>query len=384
MNISVIGAGVQGSAILSTLRRIDEVSRIDCADLNMARVRRVKSRLKDDRIRCSSVDAGNLHSLLKVLRGADIVINATLPRFNRKIMEAALRCGAHYIDLASDDPLGELELKDRWVDAGLTAAITQGGPFTLNAPVKAVAESLDVVHVIRLRHGWRRTENQPIPVWSPSWCPEVAISEWESDPTIYRNGVYERAQPFSGMEDYSFPEPLGKLTVCHVDYEPVYTLPRFVGKGLSYVDCKIPPDLIAGSLIKMGLASRKAVKVKGVKVAPRDLLMAILPHPADIYEINSIHPNVHVCYLGEVEGERGGVRILHKVYRSTSASENVEKYGVRWADVSVPVAAVTLMLIKGEIEPGVYPPEGLPPIFLKNLADWGFEFQHVEYDIRER
>ncbi|MEM2107251.1 MAG: saccharopine dehydrogenase NADP-binding domain-containing protein [Candidatus Bathyarchaeia archaeon] len=382
MNISLIGVGVQGSAILSTLRGIYEISRIDCADLNIARARRVKSRLKDDRIRCLRVDASNLHSLLKVLKRADIVINATLPKFNRKIMEAALKCGAHYIDLASDDPLGELELKDRWVDAGLTAAITQGGPFTLNAPVRAVAESMDVVREIRLRHGWRRADSEPVPVWSPSWCPEVALSEWESSPVIYRGGVYEKAPTFSGMEDYHFPGPLGQLTVCHVDYEPVYTLPRFIDKGLNYVDCKIPPDLIAGSLIKMGLASRKTVKVKGVKVAPRDLLLTLLPHPADIYEIGNPYPNVHLCYLGEIEGERKGVRILHKVYRLTSASENVEKYGVRWADVSVPVAVVTLMLISGEIEPGIYPPEGLPQQFLKNLADWGFEFQNVEYNIQ--
>ncbi|MGQ9544144.1 MAG: saccharopine dehydrogenase family protein, partial [Candidatus Bathyarchaeia archaeon] len=328
MNISIVGLGVQGSAILSVLTRVMDISGIVCADIRMARARRAVERLKDGRVKCVKVDANNLHDLLKVAKDSDVVINATLPNFNLKIMEAALKCGAHYVDLASDDPIGQLELGERWVQAGLTAAITQGGPFTLNGPIRSVAESLDRIYEIRLRHGWRRLGDGQIPVWAPSWCPEVSLSEWESNPTIYRNGEYERVQPFSGMEEYPFPEPLGRLAVCHVDYEPVYTLPKFIDKCLQYVDCKIPPDVAAGTLIKMGLASKKPIRVKGVRVVPRELLMTLIPQPADLDESSIASPDVQVCYLGEVEGEKDGEKQTHKVYRVTSAIENIKSYGV--------------------------------------------------------
>jgi saccharopine dehydrogenase (NAD+, L-lysine-forming) len=290
-------------------------------------------------------------------------------------MDAALNVGARYVDLASDDPLEQLKLKRRWEQAGLTAVITQGGPFVTNAFVASVADIFDRVDEIRLRHGWRRLgEEQRLPSWSHSWSPEVALSEWESEPVVYKDGEYERRPTFSGMEEYGFPDPVGPLTLCLVDYEPVYTLPHFISVG--YVDCKIPPDLVAGTLIKMGLASREPVEVKGLKVIPREVLMALTPQPAD-QDSPATNSDVLLCYLAEVAGEKNCEKEAHLVYRSSSASQNLAKYGVRWADVAVPAVVTTLMLAEGEVEPGVFPPEGLPPLFLKRLAEWAFTFEHT-------
>lgn len=377
MKVSIIGVGVQGSAIASVLTQVKEVSEIVCADANPTRTKRVAEKLNDDRLRIRVADANNLSDLTGVIKGSDVVVNATLPQFNLRLMDAALKSRVHYVDLASDDPLEQLELESRWKEAALTAVITQGGPFVVNAVVKSAADDLDRVGEIRLRHGWKDLgEREVIQAWSPFWSPEVALSEWESKPVVYRNGQYQRMPTFSGMKEYRFPDPLGPLTVCSVDYEPVYTLPRFVDKGVRYVDCKIPPDLMAGALIKMGYASREPLEVKGAKIAPRDVLMALTPQPADHDDHLERNSDVLLCYLGEVEGEKAGERLVHIAYRSFSASENLRRYGVCWADVAVPTVVTALMLAKGSVEPGVVPPEGLPPSFLSELAKWGMSFQH--------
>lgn len=378
MKVSVIGVGVQGSSITYVLTRIKEVSEIICADANSIRTKRLAEKLSDDKVHTCIVDASNLSELTGVIKGTDVVINATLPQYNLTVMDAALKSGVHYVDLASNDPVEQLELTKRWKEAGLAAVITQGGPFVVNAAVKSAADDLDRVDEIRLRHGWKKLgENELVQTWSHSWSPEVALSEWEGKPVVYRNGEHERMPTFSGMEEYGFPDPLGPLTVCSVDYEPVYTLPRFVDKGVRYVDCKIPPDLMAGALIKMGLASRSPIEVKGVRIAPRDVLMALTPQPADENDRPEGNSDVLLCYLGEVEGEKAGERLVHIVYRSSSALENLRRYGVRWADVAVPTVVTALILAKGDVEPGIVPPEGLPPFFLTELAGWGMSFQHI-------
>ena len=104
MKISVIGTGVQGSAIASILAKTPDVSEIVCSDINLARTKRVVENLRSDKVSAQRVDASNVDDLLRVLKGSDAVINATLPRFNLNIMSAALKSRANYVDLATDVP----------------------------------------------------------------------------------------------------------------------------------------------------------------------------------------------------------------------------------------------------------------------------------------
>jgi saccharopine dehydrogenase (NAD+, L-lysine-forming) len=395
VRISIIGTGVQGSAIALILTRFPEISEIICSDINYARARRVAQKLGNVRVRPEKVDAGDKRNLLKVLKGSDVVINATLPKFNRRIMNSALESGAHYVALASDDPLGELELARGWVKAGLTAVIYQGGPFVMNVLVKRVAQELDLVEEIRLRFGWKRLRGwETILGWSPPWSPEVALSEWLSEPVIYEDGVLKHLPIFSGIEDYAFPDPMGKTEVCFVDYEPVYTLPRFIEKGVRYVDCKIPPDRMAGALIRMGFASEKPIKVGNVEVVPKDVLLALTPQPADVYieplakprdgERSALEGDALICYLAEIRGEKDAKTATRTFYRISSFLELFNRYGTPWAEVAVPASLTATMLAGGEIEAkGAIPPEGLDPEkFLKRLAEWGITFKEKSVQAR--
>jgi len=136
MKISIIGAGVQGSTIAFFLAKNPEVTQIVCSDVSSDRAQRLAKKLRSDKISAEKVDAANIDELLKVTKGVDVVMNATLPKYNLKIMDAALKSGADYVDFAADVPvrvsiLRELELSHKWKDAGLTAVINQGGPFVM-------------------------------------------------------------------------------------------------------------------------------------------------------------------------------------------------------------------------------------------------------------
>lgn len=387
MKISVIGTGVQGSAIASILAKTPDVSEIVCSDINLGRTKRVVKNIRSDKVYAQRVDASSVDDLLRVIKGSDAVINATLPRFNLNIMEAVLKSGAYYVDLATDVPEillpKEFALSAEWEKAGLTAVINQGGPFVMNVFARYVADQLDRVDEIRLRFGWKSPQSEElVPTWSPIWCPEIALMEWASEPAIYENGKFKRVPTFSGIEEYPFPDPVGPLTLCFIDYEPVWTLPRFMGKGVKYVDCKVPPDIMAGALIKMGFASGEPIEVRGVKIAPRDVLLAITPPPSEVDYSRLIlesEEDMLGCYLVEVKGERAGQKLVHTVYTTTSAREAIKKYGTSWARVAVPAVVTAIILARGEVKrKGVIPPEGLEPKpFIAKLAEWGMTFQET-------
>jgi saccharopine dehydrogenase (NAD+, L-lysine-forming) len=393
MKICIIGAGVQGSTIAFFLTKNPEVSQIVCSDVSLDRVQRLAKKLRSNKISTEKVDAANVDELLKVTKGADVVINATLPRYNLKIMDAALKSSAHYVDFASDAPvkvsvLRALELTPKWKDAGLTAVINQAGPFVMDVLVRYAADRLDKVDSIRLRFGWKVIPERKgvIPVWEPRWSPEVALEEWAPDPIIFEKGKYKEVPRFSGIEDYVFPEPVGPITLSFIEYEPVFTLPRFIGKGVKYVDCKITLDFLVATLIKMGFANDKPIDVKSVKVAPKDVLLAMVPPPVETKDkVETGEIDFLGCYLAEVNGEKANEKITYTMYRSLRGSEVYRKFGAVWSDVAIPAVVTATMLAKGEIKiKGVIPPEGLEPKpFLARLAEKGVTFQErVTREIR--
>jgi saccharopine dehydrogenase (NAD+, L-lysine-forming) len=389
LKVSVVGSGAQGSAIALILSKNPAVSEIISADINLNASKKAAEKTKSDRVSAKKVDASSVDDLVRVVDGSDTVVNATLPRFNPNIMEAALRSGTNYVDLAGYGSIKDtipkvLGLNDKFKDAGLTAVIHQGGPFTTNAAVKYVADKLDRVDDIRMRYATDKYVpiKEFIPTWAPSWSPETALSEWVPPAAIYEDGRWKYVPPFSGVEDYLFPEPVGPATVCNIDYEPTHTLPRFI-KGVKYVDYKIRPDRMAGSLIKIGFGSDKPVDVKDVKVAPIDVLLALVP-PAVETQLQ-IREKVYGCSLAEVKGEKAGKKITYTVFRIFNLSEDYERWGTKWAGVAVPAALTATMLAKGEIKTkGVVPPEGLDPeLFLARLAEMGWIYhERITREIR--
>jgi len=385
MKISVIGAGVQGSAIAFFLAENADVSEVVCSDISLDRAKRLVKNLGSSKVFAQRADASNVSSLAEVLKGSDVVINASLPRFNLNVMDAALRSEAHYVDLAAHTPVRtyiqkELRLDSKWKEAKLTAVINQGGPFIMDVLVRYAADRLDTVDAIRLRFGWRPVtkEKEVIPVWTPTWSPEVAITEWSANPVVYENGKFKEKPQFSGVEDYPFPDPVGPITLCFIEYEPVFTLPRFIGKGVKYVDCKISLEPKVAALHKMGLASDRPINVKGTRIAPLDVLLAVLTPPVEAKDrIAAGELDFVACYIAEVSGKKAGEKITYTMYRTYSLRETYEKTGATWAEVAIPATITATMLANKEIKAtGVVPPEALEPKpLLKKLAQMGITFK---------
>ena len=396
MKICIIGAGAQGSVIARILAEDPEIDKVVLTDIDPQLLQRVAKRIDSGKLSTQRVDAGNLDDLAKVLKGADVAVNATLPNYNLPIFHSALKNGANYMDFAEDWPLREkfleqLETSDKWKKAGLTAVKHQGiTPGVTNVLAKYAADQLDKVEEIRIRTAWRdpSEEEELVPTWSPGWSVETAILEWTADPIVYENGEYKTYPPFSGFETHPFPEPLGPATVCWVEHEELVTLPNFIGKGLKYVDIKMSPDIIAGILINIGLAGTDLIEVKGAKVKPLDVLLKLAkPAIEETEERNKAFEDqtakLQSCLAVQVKGEKAGKKVEEYVCLNVSESdvrEWLQRYGTTNGWVPIPAVATAKMLAKGEIQiKGVIAPECLEPEpFLSKLTEMGMgTFQRI-------
>jgi len=396
MKICVIGAGAQGSVTAKILVEDPEIDTVVLSDIDTQLLQRVAKRIDSNKLTIERVDASNLDDLARVLKGADVAINATPPKYNLNIFHAALKSGANYIDFAEEWPLREkflqqLGTSDEWKKAGLTAVKHQGiTPGITNVLARYAADQLDKVEEIHIKSWWEPEKEEIVPSWNPGWSVETALLEWTADPIVYENGEYKRYAPFSGVENHAFPEPVGSRTLCWVEHEEIVTLPQFIGKGVKYVDIKMSPDIIAGILIKMGFAGTEPVEVKGVKVKPLDVVVKLTkPAIEEIEEMDRvlvdeiIEAEVYSCAAVQVIGEKAGERVEEYVYLNTSGADVLEwlrRYGTMNGFVPIPAAATAKMLAEGEIKvKGVIAPECLEPKpLMRRLTEMGMgTFQEI-------
>jgi lysine 6-dehydrogenase len=147
--VALGGAGSMGAAAVRVLAGAPQVTDLVVADLHLDRARALATEVGAP-ARPARVDLTDSAELDALLAGAQLVVNTTGPyyRFGVAVLDAALRAGAHYVDIC-DDPaptLALLALDDRARAAGLTALVGMGAsPGVSNLLARIAADHLDVV-----------------------------------------------------------------------------------------------------------------------------------------------------------------------------------------------------------------------------------------------
>ncbi len=390
--VLIVGAGAQGGPCASILARDRDVSEVVLGDINLDLANKVKDKIKSDKITATKIDAGKVEELERAANGVDAVINLTLLKFNVNIMRAALNNRVHYVDTAFWDPLvtqmtghKPLELNDEFKKAGLTALIGCGAtPGVSNVLVKYACNKLDQVDSICIRCSGKifKKPKDIISAWDPGWSPRTAICDYAEQPIVLEDGEYKRYPPFSGREEYDF-DPFGKVLLSYHAHEEAAMLPRFIGKGVKYVDFKYPVDVQAGNLIELGFANDKAIDVKGAKVSPLDVLTKLVRSPVNAFftedETVKLPVDFAKIMLIKVKGVKSGedmeyiISYRYNLFATTEEMLEVyKKFGTINIYVALPAIVGAKMCMGGFAEKGVIGPECLDPIkFLKMMADMG-------------
>jgi saccharopine dehydrogenase-like NADP-dependent oxidoreductase len=389
----IVGAGAQGNVLCGVLSRADDVDMILLGDTDVDRANEVAQFARSSKIKVERIDASNAREMEKVIREGrfDLVVNATVPIFNRQILEAACSAKTNYLDMASCEMLEkegfiveQLEYAKDFEGAGRKAFILMGSDAGLvNVMAKEAADELDEIEYIGIKDYGIVECDEPVALWSMATylmdCAEPAVY-WE-------DGEYKWAPIFSGEEEYYFPEPLdvtGKVYYHHHE-EPV-TIPQFIGKPVKYCDFKMgePGSEMWRFLIEgLGLMDAELVEVKGGRVSPRDILFQKIPptpSPKKLIELIKDRRIMSRLQLAvDVKGRKGDRKLHYKMWtESPDVIQACEKIpgasDVSWM-TSVPASIASLMVLRGQVNhTGVFPAEVLDKkeraIFFKELKKW--------------
>ena len=392
MKVLIVGTGGVGESMAAIAARRDPnkgwLEKMVMADYDLAKAQAISKRLGEDRFPAEKVDASNPDEVaaLATKHGVDIICNLVAPEFNPQLLQAALKAKTHYLDTAMTvsephpegliGPTGvmlgdkEFPLSPEFDKIGKVAFAGFGvEPGMADYFARYAADHLfDEIEEIGIRDG----SNLEIPgakgisfgfsIWTTiEECTQPAIV-WEKDKGWYT------IEPFAELEPFFLPEGIGTVEIAHVEHEEVVSLGRSAhllkgNKKATFKYALGDEFMSAIDIFKSTNMDKKTpIKVKGVEVAPRDVIAAAAPDPNEIGK----------KYVGQtaagtwVRGKKDGMVREVYLYQVADNAECVGKYGTQVVTAQTAFTPViTLELIatgkligqNGNPESGVHVPE---------------------------
>jgi len=385
VRVLVVGTGGVGSAVAPIAARRDFFERIVFSDLDPARPQAVVDRLGDDRFGAAQLDASDAAAIAALARAekCDAILNAADPRFNPPIFQAAFDAGCTYLDMAmtlSDregTKLGDLQFAQEaaWRERGLLALVGIGvEPGLSDVFARYAADHLfSEIDEVGVRDGADLVVDGY--AFAPTFSIWTTIEECLNPPVIWERGRgWYTTEPFSEPEVFDFPEGIGPIECVNVEHEEVLLVPRWIdcnrvtfkyGLGEEFIE-------VLKTLNKLNLDSTDPVTVRGMQVAPRDVVAAALPDPARLGD--RMHGRTCAGTYVTGKGKDGQPKATY-LYHVVSNEETMARDGAQavvWQTAINPVVALELLASGTWSGAGVLGPEAFDAVpFLDLLGDYG-------------
>jgi saccharopine dehydrogenase-like NADP-dependent oxidoreductase len=419
MRILMIGAGGVGDAAAKIAVERDFFEAWVVADYDLARAERtveavLARRPGESRFTAAQVDAGSTEAVTALARqvGATHVFNAVDPRFVMPIFDGALAAGADYLDMAmslssrhASEPYAKVGTKlgdaqfaqaEAWDGAGRLALLGMGVEPGLSDVFARYAQDHLFSHIDEL--GTRDGANLVIrdedgnEVFAPGFSMWTIIEECLNPPVVFEraragepDGGWYTLPAFSEPEVFDFPEGIGPVECVHVEHEEVLLMPRWLDAEKVTFKYGLGEEMIGilKTLHALGLDRTDPVPVKGVSVAPRDVVAAVLPDPASVGPRMEGKTCAGVWVTGTGKDGRPRRTYLYHVSDNADTMRDYDAQCVVWQTAVNPVVALELLSTGAWKGTGVLGPEAFDAVpFLELLqaskpagygSPWGME-----------
>ena len=415
MRILLVGAGGVGNAIakIAAERNFFEVMVVSDYDVSRAEavvewIRRRHGEEIAAKFLVSKIDASSAENVTDVARefGITHILNAVEPKFVPTIFAGAFTAEANYMDMAmslsephESDPehlpgikLGDQQyaVNEQWERSGRLALVGMGvEPGLSNVFARYAADYLfSEIDEISVKDGGNLVvrDDEGNEIFAPSFSIWTTIEECLNPPLMWENGKGWFTTPaFSEPEIFDFPEGIGSVECVNVEHEEVAMLPRTIKANKFSFKYGLGGDFInvLKTLHLLGLDRTKPVRVRSaqgpVDVAPRDVVVSVLPDPASIGDRMTGKTCAGVLVTGKDSDGKQRATYLYHVADNAWSMEHFEAQAVVWQTAFNPLIALELLATGVWQGQGVVGPEEFDPKPFLDLmsASTGYQQQWV-------
>ena len=282
MRMLVLGAGLQGSACAYDLLQNPEVSQVRLADLRFDHLPEFLKPHSGPRLLPTTLDVRDREAVLAVMRESDAVMSAIPYYLNLSLAECAVEAGVHFCDLGGNTEIvfQQKALADRANAKGVTVIPDCGvAPGMVNILAEHGIRQLDAVESVRIYVGGLPQHPEPPLNYQVVYSLEGVLDYYTTLSWVLRGGERTQVTALSEREPIEFPAPVGTLEAFHTAGGLSTMAFRYEGRipEMEYKTLRYPGHAeIMETIRELGLLDVEPVDVKGVKVAPRDVFVAVV------------------------------------------------------------------------------------------------------------
>jgi len=369
MKIAVVGAGLMGRAAVYDLAHNKSVEKIGLYDIDQSLARRIAREYGGGKTSAKRLDAGDTKQAQKEFAGCDVVISAVTYRYNPGLAKAAIRAGAHFVDMGgnNDAVAEEFKLHKAAKAAGVTVIPDCGlAPGMVSIIAAGDIRRFDKPESLYIRVGGLPQKPRPPMEYQMVFSAEGLVNEMVEPVIAVRNGKKVTLDPMTEVEKLTF-AGLGKFEAFTTS-GGISTLPKTYGKILKNIDYKtirFPGHCEKfKAMIGLGFSDHRKIEVDGVKVSPRSVFKAMLNKSLSFHEPDMVL--VQVITEGKIKGKgrRHVTQIIDKYDRRTGLTAMMRC-------TAFPVAIIAALAGSGQLRAaGVHRQESVidPDIFERELA----------------
>jgi len=282
MKIVVFGAGMMGRAIAYDLCKHSNFDSIAIVDRDRKTLQSAENFLNKRKIDFLTLDVEKTNEVKKILQNYDMAISAVPYKFNYNLAKTAIETKTHFLDLGGNNNIVKKErnlfekarknhvtvVPDCGLAPGLTSVITRD-----------IVEQMDSIDYVKIRVGGLPTHPEPPLDYQIVFSPYGLINEYVEDAIVLDHGRIIKKRSMTELEKIEFPKPFGKME-AFLTSGGCSTLPYTYKDKIGYLDYKTiryPGHCEKfKTLLELGFAEEKFVKIRGQQIVPRDLFATLL------------------------------------------------------------------------------------------------------------
>ena len=282
MRMLVLGAGLQGSACAYDLLQNPDVTEVRLADLHTGHLEPFLAPHSGHRLIFTTVDVRDKEAVLALMRQSDAAMSAIPYYFNYDLAALAVEAGVHFSDLGGNT---EIVFKQKTLDPaakkkGITVIPDCGlAPGMVNILAEHAIRQLDTVESVRIYVGGLPQDPEPPLNYQIVYSLEGVLDYYTTLSWVLRGGKRTQVKALSEIETVRFDGSVGELEGFHTAGGLSTMAFRYEGAipTMEYKTLRYPGHAkIMEAIRDLGLLELKPVDVKGIKVVPRDLVVAAM------------------------------------------------------------------------------------------------------------
>jgi len=380
MRMLVLGSGLQGSACAYDLLQDKGVSEVRLADVHVGHLPEFLAPYSGPRLIPTPLDVRDHSAVLGAMRQCDAVMSAIPYYFNYDMARLAVDAGVHFCDLGGNT---EIVFKQKELDPearkkNITIVPDCGlAPGMVNILAEHGINQLDTVDSVKIFVGGLPQHPEPPLNYMLVYSLEGALDYYTTLSWVLRKGKRTQVKALSERESVAFESPLGELEAFHTAGGLSTMAFRYEGKipTMEYKTLRYPGHAaIMENIREIGLLGLEPVEVKGMKVVPRDVFIAIVGP-----RLNKPHGRDIVALRVAVSGTKSG-KSATKTFQLVDRYDEAHGVSAMMRTTGYSLAITGLMQVRGQVKPaGVHTPDECIPAdtYIAELRKRGVDIKEL-------